>query len=42
MDMGVRLMLRGEVASLTSTWKHSYQGRQDVPQVRPHCRVTHS
>ncbi len=32
--MGVRLMLREEVSSVRSSWRYSYQGRQDIPQVR--------
>ena len=34
LDMGVRLMLRSEVASFTCAWKYSYQGRKDAPQAR--------
>lgn len=33
LDMAVRLMLKGEVCSVRSSWQYSYQGRQDVPQV---------
>ena len=29
--MCVRLMLKGEVAALTSTWRHAYEGRADAP-----------
>lgn len=32
--MSVRLMLCGEVAVVTSTWRYAYEGRQDAPQVR--------
>ncbi len=31
--MCVRLMLPGEVAALTSTWRFAYEGRQDAPEV---------
>lgn len=32
LDMSVRLMLCGEVAVVTSTWRYAYEGRQDAPQ----------
>ncbi|KAL4447985.1 hypothetical protein ABPG75_005204 [Micractinium tetrahymenae] len=32
LDMCVRLMLRGEVSALTSTWRFAYEGRQDAPK----------
>ncbi|GAB4824129.1 hypothetical protein N2152v2_011175 [Parachlorella kessleri] len=35
LDMAVRLMLEGEVSSVRSSWRYSYQGRQDVPQGLP-------
>lgn len=31
--MCVRLMLRGEVASVASTWRFAFEGREDAPQV---------
>ncbi|KAL6766237.1 FKB99 [Auxenochlorella protothecoides x Auxenochlorella symbiontica] len=31
-DMAVRLMLEGEVALVTSSWRYAYQGRADAPQ----------
>ena len=33
LDMCVRLMLRGEVAGLTSSWHYAYEGREDAPEV---------
>lgn len=33
LDMCVRLMLRGEVAGLTSSWRFAYEGREDAPEV---------
>ncbi len=30
-DQSVRLMLRGEIAAVKSTWRYSYQGRDDAP-----------
>ena len=33
-DMAVRLMLRGEVAAVRSSWQYAYEGRDDAPQVR--------
>ena len=39
LDMCVRLMLRGEVAALSSSWRYAYEGRQDAPQVCDHVHV---
>lgn len=32
-DLGTRLMLVGETALVTSTWKYSYKARAQVPEV---------
>lgn len=33
--MCVRLMLPGEVAAVTATWRQAYEGRQDAPAGLP-------
>ncbi|PSC68182.1 Peptidyl-prolyl cis-trans isomerase PASTICCINO1 [Micractinium conductrix] len=35
LDMCVRLMLTGEVAALTASWRYCYEGRDDAPEGLP-------